>query len=64
MRISDASAVVDSIDNYIKIKVQMELDLHVSHTRGYLEKIKQLEEARSNLILALSQSEFLSQSNG
>jgi len=64
MRISDASAVVDSIDNYIKIKVQMELDLHVSHTRGYLEKIKRLEEARSNLILALSQSEFLSQSNG
>ena len=64
MRISDASAVVDSIDNYIKIKVQMELDLHVSHTRGYLEKIKQLEEARSNLILTLSQSEFLSRSEG
>ena len=64
MRISDASAVVDSIDNYIKIKVQMELDLHVSHTRGYLEKIKQLEEARSNLILTLSQSEFPSRSEG
>lgn len=64
MRISDASAVVDSIDNYIKIKIQMELDLHVSHTRGYLEKIKHLKEARSNLILALSQTEFLSQSDG
>ena len=64
MKISDVKAILEALDEYVKIKVQMELDLHVSHTRGYLEKIKQLEEARSNLILVLSQSEFLSQSNG
>ena len=56
MKFSDATAIVDAMDDYIKIKVQMELDLQKSNNRGYLEKNKMLGEARERLLRALMQS--------
>ena len=53
MKFSEAVAIVDAIDDYIKIKVQMELDLQKSNNRGYLEKNKMLGEARDSLLRAI-----------
>lgn len=53
MKTSDVKAILEALDEYVKIKVQMELDLQKSNQRGYMEKSKAFGEARSALFDSL-----------
>ena len=59
MKTSDVRAILEALDEYVKIKVQMELDLQKSNNRGYMEKSKAFGEARDALFESLLRVERL-----